>query len=632
MKRIAILVIADTSLPVYIHYIESYWTELIHHTRNIPHIDVFLLFEDETDLSGLSHLRENVIQDICRQPEMRLSAESRRSGIPGILRKTIYAFELLQDRYDVYFRTNLSSVIRLPLFDHFVQAKSRFCYSGCGVWKDALRDALVEQNRIGPDKSIRSLTELEEYPGNTFISGSGFFLNAEEVRSLVQRKHRIRYDIIDDVAIGLMMVEHQWLPGFSVTVSPQESVNEIKKRIRHSDAAHVRLVHFPVEKARRLWEHMKYGQLWQVVREKKKPGGEYKMYFPLFDHIESRSNEVRLIHEGLLAHDQVVLVDDPESADYLIFCQNHIVDHCPFHERFRPLKDKFKHKSIMLDFGDDPNTIYDADDFAWTLYFKQSCVDRRSNRAVDYGDLPVVPTAYCVVDEMAATPLLYDRSRPIAVSCLFDDSVLASRVFVRGRGRLLKFARTLRARHNFPMQIGTVSECGPVGRSAIDERYKKCLYESKIVLHANPDPWEGDARTWEAVASGALVFIDRMCQPISHPLVDGEHVIFYDLTDEGLEMLEEQIIYYLSDDEERERIGRQGRDFVLSRHRSIDRVEEIFLELETQRADVEELKALVKLKREAARQTLESRKEAEARPSTLAEWQDPVILHLTDQL
>ena len=60
------------------------------------------------------------------------------------------------------------------------------------------------------------------------------------------------------------------------------------------------------------------------------------------------------------------------------------------------------------------------------------------------------------------------------------------------------------------MQIGTVSESGSAGRSGIHPKYKQCLYDSKIVLHANPDSWEGDARTWEALASGALVFVDRI--------------------------------------------------------------------------------------------------------------------------
>jgi hypothetical protein len=138
---------------------------------------------------------------------------------------------------------------------------------------------------------------------------------------------------------------------------------------------------------------------------------------------------------------------------------------------------------------------------------------------------------------------------------------------------LLQFARSLRARHLMPMQIGTVSEPGPVGRSGVDERYRECLLNSKIVLHANPDPWEGDARLWEALAAGALVCVDRMVQPIDYPLVDGEHVVFYDPTDEGLADLERRIIHFLLNEEERAEIAAQGRAFALAHHRSQNRID-----------------------------------------------------------
>ncbi len=305
----------------------------------------------------------------------------------------------------------------------------------------------------------------------------------------------------------------------------------------------------------------------------------YKIYFPLFDHVESESNEMRLTHEGLLAHPQVTLVDRPESADYLILCQNHLIGHCPFHAQFRPIKDRYKDRTILLDYGDDPHLIFDADDFRWKLYFKRSCVDRVAGKAMDYAGLRVIPTAYCVVNDMAEPPAHHDHTRHLDVSCLFDDYVTESDHFKRGRGRLLRFARQFSAGRRLVAQIGTVSNCGSDGRSAIHPAYKQCLYDSKVVLHANPDWWEGDARTWEALASGALVFVDRMSAPITHPLIDGQHLIFYDFTDEGLARLEEKIVHYLGDAPERERLGTQGRDFVLTHHRSINRVNAIVSEL-----------------------------------------------------
>jgi spore maturation protein CgeB len=138
------------------------------------------------------------------------------------------------------------------------------------------------------------------------------------------------------------------------------------------------------------------------------------------------------------------------------------------------------------------------------------------------------------------------------------------------------------------------------------------LYDSKIVLHANPDWWEGDARLWEAVASGALVFVDRMCQPIAHPFVDGVHVIFYDLTDDGMRELERRVLYYLAHDDERETIGRRGREFALARHRAVDRVETILDLIE---------------RREGRRGSASNAPEDPLRRHHTT-WVDPVILRL----
>ena len=306
----------------------------------------------------------------------------------------------------------------------------------------------------------------------------------------------------------------------------------------------------------------------------------YKIYFPLFDHIESASNEMRLTHEGLAAHPQVTLVADPELADYLIFCQNHLVDHCPFHTQFRPIKDLYKEKTILLDYDDDPWMIFDAEDFRWKLYFKRSRVDRENGKIINYGGLPILQTAYGVVNAMVDPPASQGDGRSIDIACLFDDEILDSPCFRLARGRLLKFAKRMALDHSISMQIGTVSESGPVGRSGIDPAYKKCLYDSKIVLHANPDSWEGDGRLWEALAAGALVFVDRMFAAIEKPLIDGQHLIFYDLTDEGMAILERKILHYLDHPDERQKIGTQGRDFVLKHHRSINRIGQLIRELD----------------------------------------------------
>lgn len=257
MKRIAILTIAALSTPVYRHYVTTYWTELIRHTRqHWPNIDVYLLFEHATALEGLDDVADHVIVDRCVDLSQLCPVRYHTPIIPGILSKTVDALALLDGRYDVFFRTNLSSLIKLSALNDFVQSSEHLCYSGGWVWTDSLRQALVSQGRIGYDKSIKWLTELDDYPGNTFVSGSGYFLNAQEASSLVQRKHLLRYDIVDDVSVGLMFTRHRWLPGFSQLIRPEPSTEAIARAIRATKACHVRLQHFPLEQTQLLWQFL----------------------------------------------------------------------------------------------------------------------------------------------------------------------------------------------------------------------------------------------------------------------------------------------------------------------------------------------------------------------------------------
>jgi len=264
MKKIAILVIAATNQPVYEYYIRNYWTELIKYTKSqASHIDVFLLFENKFDTRDFSKIHDNIIRDDLTNQESLCSREFHSPQVPGILSKTVFALEYLQGYYDVFFRTNLSSVIRLSRFDNFVQNKESICYSGAFVWANALRDDLINYDRIGPDKSITSLTDLENYPGNTFISGSGFFLNKHEAQFILQNKHKLRYAIPDDVAIGLMLSTHEALPGFTSVIRPETSVNQMNGMITNSPGSQIRLQHFPLGVAQAFWDQFKTTDLWR---------------------------------------------------------------------------------------------------------------------------------------------------------------------------------------------------------------------------------------------------------------------------------------------------------------------------------------------------------------------------------
>lgn len=267
MTRVAVLVIAALNQPVYRHYIASYWTELIRHTNlHSPNIDVYLLIENGTDPAPFAHVAEHVIEDPVADFDPLVEARFRRPGVPSILSKTVHAFDVLDGRYDLFFRTNLSSMLMVPGFEALVEARPDLGYAGTWVWTDALRADLERHNWVGADKSIRHMYELDEYPGNTFLSGAGFFLGAEQARAVVAQRDRLRYDIADDVAIGLMFAEHEQLPGVSVIVHNELSVEAMMDRIRSTSAAHVRLQHLPVELATSLWDELAADPVWKRPR------------------------------------------------------------------------------------------------------------------------------------------------------------------------------------------------------------------------------------------------------------------------------------------------------------------------------------------------------------------------------
>ena len=142
------------------------------------------------------------------------------------------------------------------------------------------------------------------------------------------------------------------------------------------------------------------------------------------------------------------------------------------------------------------------------------------------------------------------------------------------RPRVLDFIKKINIQGK--KQIGELNR-GTMSRfNAPDMReYFRLLRRSRIVVTCNPSQWEGDFRTWEAFANGALVFVDKMYAPMAHPLIDGEHCIIYEASDIGLQELRAMILYYLKNTKEAEAIAKTGFDFAMKYHRASNRIDEI---------------------------------------------------------
>jgi len=194
VKKIGIFIIASTNLPKYSFLIKEYW---IKHTKYInkykSNIDIFFLFDINSNYQIFSEIKDNIIIDKTIKKDFSRS---------GITKKTLNAFELKKNTYDVYLRSDITTIHNIDKFDNYVQ-NNNISYSGGICWENALRENI--QCYLGVNNSIKNLSELKNYPGNTFFGGSCIIFNNEEINNLIENKSIISNKVNDDIALGLMM-------------------------------------------------------------------------------------------------------------------------------------------------------------------------------------------------------------------------------------------------------------------------------------------------------------------------------------------------------------------------------------------------------------------------------------------
>jgi hypothetical protein len=304
------------------------------------------------------------------------------------------------------------------------------------------------------------------------------------------------------------------------------------------------------------------------------------IYFPLFPGAEGQSKEMRLVHEGLRLHEKVALVDDPDEAAYVLLLQNHLVPSNPDRGRFARLKSRFIRKTIMLDYDDFVANVWSRHSFDWFCYFKRSVVVKQQGQLslAHFDGLFIEHISYAAMYNYLAPDI--ERPRNIDVACLFKAATIDHPFNKQGRGRILQFLR----KKSFPGKttlFDSVSDDGAPGRKKDCPVYFDVLRNTKILVTCNPSRWEGDSRLWEALASGCLVFVDRMLTPIVHPLIHHQHLFYYDLSDSGLEKMYREILFFLAEEDHRKRISKAGYDFVRQHHMSVHRIQQVVAKVES---------------------------------------------------
>jgi hypothetical protein len=141
---------------------------------------------------------ENIEVDIRRRT---IYVKQDECLIPGILAKTVKALEWASDHYDYVWRTNLSSVLDFDgLYQYCLNISNNSGFYG---------------GYIG------------HYGDGKFASGAGFLMSRDVVEYLLENQSLLRWDLIDDVAIGLLLepvfglvhIERQWIQSLDEPVN-----------------------------------------------------------------------------------------------------------------------------------------------------------------------------------------------------------------------------------------------------------------------------------------------------------------------------------------------------------------------------------------------------------------------------
>ena len=206
----------------------------------------------------------------------------------------------------------------------------------------------------------------------------------------------------------------------------------------------------------------------------------------------------------------------------------------------------------------------------YLAYFKRSFVRKRDGA---FAGIPrPVPPRYMAMQYSVSDAYLLGSGEAAPPREL--DVVCTLRV---GRGQYPARARVLLWARDFVRRRGLsgfLGEFDTSQRNVISEPYLALMRRARVVITCNPGEWEGDFRTWEAVASGALVFMDRHYAPTPHAFEDGVDAVVYDNGDRvAFDARLEDVFFNASATAAYAAAADRGLDRALAHHRAISRVD-----------------------------------------------------------
>jgi hypothetical protein len=289
-----------------------------------------------------------------------------------------------------------------------------------------------------------------------------------------------------------------------------------------------------------------------------------KIYIEPVDYLDPSGEKKNIIIDGCRSNPNIELVNDKNDCDYIFFAYMSDINLVKNYNKYADSK-----KKIIIDFRDNRKEVFDM---PCLKYFKRSIVDKETLTIEKY-DREIIPIIYPLkleTLELIQFKNLEKYQRNIDVSTLFRTE-WHGRCKQQYRTKIANFIKD--NFNDYNIHAGLCGEPGKLGRTTIQNNYYDKMFHSKIVVTCNPDSWEGDYRTMEALSSGALVMVDKMITPTIYPLIDKKHIVFYDRN--NLKELRDKILYYLNNEELRMTIAKEGNKYAIEHHKPSDRIDEI---------------------------------------------------------
>jgi hypothetical protein len=277
-----------------------------------------------------------------------------------------------------------------------------------------------------------------------------------------------------------------------------------------------------------------------------------------------------LVREGLLLHPKINLVSTPEAADIVVY----LPESANWHKT-ECANPAYRNKTVVLDEGDGQQ-VFDAADESkqnrkFVLLFKRSYVRRQNGQFRGFmGYLPrtdILPMTYTIADAYVRPAFNMLINRNLEILCTLRGSN-ADPVRLRVRQWVQEYAKARGVKSYSAGEVNSAS------RTVISMDYFNEMYRAQIIVTSNPSGWEGDFRLCEALASGALILVDQMFVPRPYPLVDNQHIVYYDNSNKT--DLFEKLDFYRREKEKARRVAVSGYLHTMKYHRAANLIDYVF--------------------------------------------------------